>query len=581
MQQAAFLLNQAFTEILRREYTALHDEFVVMPVLALFIALAGGFIIGRIPFGNFKIGGVAGSLIAGILVSLFGAQIDASVKSLLFALFIFAIGFDSGPQFFRCLGKNTLREVFMSLSMVCAAFLTVVAVAKVFGFEKGLTIGIAAGGLTQSPMVGVASDALAKMGFAPDVLNAHIADIGVGYAITYVFGTLGPVIVCTAIVPKFMGKSIKDAALEEETKMSQIKALNADESLALDALVGRVYRMDMNTFTSVAEIESSGGEFPVTVEKVKRGNSFLHIRQNLKFKHGDILLLVGRREALVPLEALIGPELTGVFGINLIMKTQEVILNNADFTGLPLKELLGGMKSQIRHGVYVLSVSRGGKDIILDAEERLTNGDMLKLYGSEEDVEKAVGVIGIPIIPSAKTDVLLMCLGIIAGLLVGMLTLNIAGIPLTLGSGGGVLLSGLLTGWLKSKRPQLGGTIPSAASELLKDLSSAGFVAAVGLNSGAQALNAIHQNGAAIVVGGLFVTFVPLFVCMLIGRFVLRYKNTAIFAGALSGARNSNPALVQVISLAGNSVPSMSFAVAYGLSNVFMILLGPILAAII
>jgi len=559
----------------------IHQEFTTMPVLALFIALAGGYAIGRIPFGSFRLGGVTGSLLAGILISLFGVQIDASIKSLLLILFIFAIGYDSGPQFFRSIGRHTLREVFLSLLMACTALLTVVAVARVFGFDKGLAIGIASGGLTQSSMVGVAADALAKMGIPADKLNGYISDIGVGYAITYVFGTLGPVIVCTAILPKFMKITLKDAALLEESKLSHTRALNADERFALGGLTGRVYRLKEGAFATVAELEASAGELPITVEKVKRGSSFLHISPELALKRGDVLLIVGRREALLPLEKKIGNEMAGASGINLIMKTQEVILTNDALGGFPLKKLFSDMQDQIRHGVYILSISRGGKDIRLDGEDKLMHGDTLKLYGSAEDVRQAVSAIGVPILPSVKTDIMTMCLGIIIGLLIGMVSVDVWGIPLTLGSGGGVLISGLFIGWLKSRYPQFGGTIPSAASELLKDLSSAGFVAVVGLNSGAAAISAIRHDGLTILAGGMLVTLTPLLLCMLLGRYVIKYKNGAVFAGALAGARVSNPAFVQVVNLSGNSVPAMPFAVTYCLSNVLLILLGPILAAVI
>lgn len=557
----------------------LHHEFAIMPLLALFIALVIGFAIGKIPFGNFRLGGVAGSLIAGILVSLFGVQIDASIRSLLFALSMFAIGYESGPQFFNSLGKKMLREALMSLTMVFSAFLTVVAVAKIFNLDKGLAIGVASGGLTQSSMIGVVSDALSNMAIEPDKLNKYIDDIGVGYTITYIFGTLGPIVVCTVFLPKFMGKGIKEAACESVSYLSDEKTFDVGENFALNELIGRAYRVEKNNFSDVAEIEAFGGELPITVEKIKRGATFLHISPQVSLELGDILLLVGRREAVIPLGELIGSELSGLSGVNLVMKTREVILNNAEFGKLTLKELREKINSRIRHGIYILSVSRSGKS--LKNEEPVIIGDILKIYGSEEDVKKAASAIGVPIIPSVKTDVLLMCAGILAGLLVGSLVVKAGGVPLTLGSGGGILLSGLLTGYLKAKRPQFGGAIPSAAAELLKDFSFAGFVATIGLNSGAAAVQAVHQEGASLFVGGLLITLAPLLVCILFGRYVLKYKNSAVFAGALSGACCSSSAFIQIINLSENAVPSVSFAVTYGISSVLFTLLGPILAVIV
>jgi AspT/YidE/YbjL antiporter-like protein len=356
--------------------------------------------------------------------------------------------------------------------------------------------------------------------------------------------------------------------------------LGADENFALNQLVGRTYRVEKSDLANVAALQRDG-ELPVTVEKVKRGNIFVQISPELKLQTGDLVLLVGNRDSVVALEEHIGPEVADHPEMDVIMKTQEVVVNHKDLAHTSFNDLAETMKGQIRHGVYVLSVLRGGRELTISGEDNLHDGDVLKLYGSEEDVKKAVKAIGAPLLPSVKTDLVLTGLGIILGLLIGTLSLKIGGIPLTLGSGGGVLLSGLLFGWFKSKRPQIGGTLPSPASELLKDFGLAGFVAVVGINSGLRAITTIKTSGLSIFVGGLFVTLVPLFFTMLIGRYLLGYKNAAVFAGALTGARSANPAFGQILSLSGNSVPTVPFAVTYALANVFLTLLGPIIVAIV
>jgi AspT/YidE/YbjL antiporter-like protein len=263
------------------------------------------------------------------------------------------------------------------------------------------------------------------------------------------------------------------------------------------------------------------------------------------------------------------------------MKTQEVAVAGHAFDALTLAEIHGRMRGQIRHGVYLLAISRGGREIPLNGGGHIQHGDIMRLYGSESDVARVASAIGTPIVPSVKTDMLLTCSGLVTGLLIGMLTLNVGGIPLTLGSGGGALLSGLFFGWIKGRRPQLGGSIPSAALELMKDLGLAGFVAIVGIDSGLQAISTIREQGLAVLLGGLIVTLVPLFATMLLGRYLLGYTNSAVFAGALSGARSANPACGEILGLSGNSVPTVPFAVTYALANVFLTLLGPLVVALV
>ena len=101
----------------------------------------------------------------------------------------------------------------------------------------------------------------------------------------------------------------------------------------------------------------------------------------------------------------------------------------------------------------------------------------------------------------------------------------------------------------------------------------------VGLQSGLQAVSTIASSGISIFLFGVVVTILPLIITMLVGRYVLRYDNTAIFAGALSGSRSANPAFGEILDKAGNSIPTAPFAITYALANVFLTLLGPLVVA--
>ena len=177
-----------------------HSLLAKSPEIAIFISLGLGFAIGSIPFGSFRLGGVAGSLLAGVAVSQLGVSVDNSVKNILFAIFIFAVGFESGPQFFRSLGKKTLKEVALALIVAVSALITVVVLAKFLNLDKGIAACIAAGCLTQSAIMGVASDAIGKLGLSAEQVKLYSANVGVGYAVTYIFGTLGAIIICSNII---------------------------------------------------------------------------------------------------------------------------------------------------------------------------------------------------------------------------------------------------------------------------------------------------------------------------------------------------------------------------------------------
>ena len=211
-------------------------------------------------------------------------------------------------------------------------------------------------------------------------------------------------------------------------------------------------------------------------------------------------------------------------------------------------------------------------------DARVEAGDVVTVYGSASDVARVAKAAGTPILPSDKTDFVYHGLGIVAGLLVGLLVLRVGDVPLTLGAGGGGLLSGLVFGWYRGRNMAI-GNLPLPASTLLRDLGLAGFVAAVGLQSGLQAVSTVRENGISLFLIGVVVTLLPMLITMLVGRYVLKYDNTAIFAGALSGSRSANPAFGEILDKAGNSIPTASFAITYALANVFLTLLGPLVVA--
>jgi AspT/YidE/YbjL antiporter-like protein len=195
----------------------LHDLFHKSPEIALFLSIAVGYYIGKIKFGKFQLGGVAGSLLVAVLVSQVGVEIDAGVKSVMFALFIYAVGYESGPDFFRSLGKQSVKEIILAAVLSISGLLTVVVLAKWFDLDKGLAAGVAAGALTQSAIIGTAGDAIARLGLAADEVQRLQGNVAIGYAVTYVFGSFGAILVCVNVLPKFMGRSIKEDALKAET----------------------------------------------------------------------------------------------------------------------------------------------------------------------------------------------------------------------------------------------------------------------------------------------------------------------------------------------------------------------------
>ena len=552
------------------------------PELVLFLSLAIGYWIGSIQFGKFQLGGVAGSLLVAVVISQIGISIDNGIKSVLFALFIYAVGFESGPQFFRSLGRQSLREIILAAVMALSGLLTIIACARLFGLDKGIAAGIAAGSMTQSAIIGTASAAIAKLDLPLEQIQALQGNVAVGYAVTYIFGSFGAIILCVNVLPWFMRRSIRDDATQAEAELlAGAKVYGPGELPAIPPLVGRLYRIDQAAGQTVAQLEVSDPVDPqaaLTIERIKRGGALVGVTPTTVLEAGDVVLVVGRRAGVVAIAARLGAELQSSPDMDVVVVQRDVSLDNPTFVGRRVAEIRQAASQALRHGVYVVGVKRAGRPLALEPDTVIEAGDLVTLYGTPDDIQRVAQQVGSIIVPSDKTDFVFHGFGLAVGLLIGLVVIRLGAIPLTLGSGGGALIAGLVFGWYRS-RHLTRGNLPLPASTLLRDLGLAGFVAVVGLQSGRQAVETIATQGLSIFLIGVVVCVVPIVITILVGRYVLRYRNLALFAGAVAGARSANPAFGEVLDKAGNSIPTVPFAVTYALANVFLTLLGPLVVA--
>ncbi|MCO4876456.1 aspartate-alanine antiporter [Paraburkholderia caribensis] len=558
----------------------IHSIFHKSPEIALFLSLAVGYFIGQIKFGKFQLGGVGGSLLAAVVISQAGVSIDNGVKAVMFAVFIYAVGYDSGPGFFNSLNRKTLREIAMALFLAVSALITVIICAKIFHLNKGLAAGLAGGALTQSAIIGTAGDAIARLGLPAEEVKSLQSDVAIAYAVTYVFGSLGAIIVCVNILPKFMGRDLRSAALDAEAKLAGGTPSRAPGQLAaLPELVGRAFKVGAGAGRKVSEIEMAAQDF-VSIEKIRRVGKEIEPGPNVVLAADDVVLVVGRREGMVPIAPKIGTEISDVTDVSAVMQTRQAVFTAKGLNHTTIQKVRETVDRDLRHGVFLESITRVGQPVPILPETKLEHGDVLTYFGSAKDTKRAVEATGYELPYSIKTDFIYMGVGMVVGLLIGLIVINIGGVPLTLGSGGGCLLAGLVFGWMRGKHPMY-GVMPPAASRLLQDFGLAAFVSVVGLNSGLQAVTTIKELGLTIFLLGVFVTLFPLLLTMVFGRYVLRYDNAAILAGALAGSRSANPAFGGVLDKAESAVPTVPFAITYAIANVLLTLLGPLVVGLV
>lgn len=113
------------------------NQLRVHPELAIFLTLFAGFWLGRLKIGKFSLGTVTSVLLVGVLVGQLNITVDGPMKAVFFLLFLFAVGYKVGPQFFRGLKKDGLPQVGFAVLMCIVSLVAPWILAKIMGYHVG------------------------------------------------------------------------------------------------------------------------------------------------------------------------------------------------------------------------------------------------------------------------------------------------------------------------------------------------------------------------------------------------------------------------------------------------------------
>ena len=557
--------------------------FDAAPLLALFVTICLGYVVGKLTIGQFVLGGVAGSLLVGVLIGQLNIEIDTAMKSVFFALFIYAVGYQGGPQFFRSINRRSLNMLVSAFVMCLVGLICVLVSAWAFDLDRGTAAGLAAGGLTQSAIIGTAGDAITKLsGVTAEQIKTMQTNVAVGYAVCYIFGNLGPIIMVTWFFPMVMKWDIRQEALKLAREMSGGKAeLEAGQFNAIRKIVTRVYKVsDKSKAAGKTALEIDDELSDAAVEEILRNGETLPAGDDTKVEAGDSVAVTGRVDVLRDSAPYFGEETTAPDSFQLVEEHREIILTQPQFIGKSIGEMHDAIDVETRHGVYLVAVKRMGRDLPMLAGLELHKGDELLFTGAPKDLNRVQSLIGYKITAAAVTDFVFFGLGMSIGILLGLLQFMVAGIPVTIGTGGGCLLSGLTFGWLRSTHPRF-AALPTGASNFLRDFGLAVFVAIVGISAGPQAITTMKEYGVTLFFLGVGVTIIPQIVVFYFSYYVLRIQNPIEALGCVVGGRSANPGFAALLAKAGNATPVVSFTVCYAVANVFLTIWGPLIVGII
>jgi putative transport protein len=507
------------------------------PVGLLFLVIGIGYFIGKIRIASFDLGPVTGVLFAGLVFGNYGYTLSPTVQTLGFVLFIFCVGLQAGPRFFSVLRTDGLRYLALSIVIGGTGFAVALSLSRALGFEFGAAAGVLAGSMTTTGTLAAAQEALRSGQIpVPDGMSAElvITNVTTAYAITYIFGLIGLILIIR-FLPKIMGVDFKaEAAKLAREQRGGVE----DEVKALPDIACRAYRVTQADFTGVP-MHKVYEQFPGlgALAKLRRDGEFVEVTPDTVAELGDEVAVVGHLNHLLDIGPRIGPELQDAELLDDGIESCRILVMRTKSKNLQLKP----RQLNERYGCFLASVQRLGVDVPFSADMRFEAGDVLHVTGHHASLDRLGEDLG----------------------------------HIELGSAGGLLAAGLVIGYLRAIRPTF-GRVPSAARWIFMELGLLTFMAGVGLQAGGGILDALATSGASLFAAGVLVTLVPVLAGYAFGKWVLKL-NPVLLLGAITGSMTSGAALSIVNREAGNSLPALGYTGAYAFANVLLTVAGSVI----
>lgn len=552
------------------------------PSLAVFLTLGIGFFIGQLKYKSFSLGTITSVLLVGVLVGQFDIPVPGPLKDVFFLLFLFSIGYSVGPQFFRALKGDGIKQVLFAVVVCGLCLLSVWGVALCMGYNIGEAVGLLAGSQTMSAVIGVGTDTINSLGVSEAEKQQWISIIPVCYAVTYVFGTIGSAYILANLGPWLLGglKKVKAETAELEKKMNYGTA-NTDPNYikAMRPVVFRAYKVTDSFFATPRTIEEIDDYFrqkgkTIYVERLRSGDTVTDVApgSDLKITLGDEIVVSGRREFVVGDESWIGPEVFDSDLVDFMAEELEITVASKEFDSMTVDEL---RRQKFMYGVSIKSISRSGVNVPVLAQVKIGRGDVVTVVGLGREVDEVARRLGYADRRTTKTDLVFVGLGIFIGGLIGSLAIHIGEIPISLSVSGGALIAGLVLGWLRSKHPTF-GRLPRSSVWLMDNLGLNMFIAVVGISSGPSFVTGLKEVGPVLFLMGVVATTLPLVLGMIIGRRIFKFP-AAINLGCCAGSRTTTASLGAVQDAIGSSLPAMGYTVTYAIGNTLLILWGVVI----
>ncbi|TXI83809.1 MULTISPECIES: aspartate-alanine antiporter [unclassified Cupriavidus] len=550
------------------------------PEIAIFLALGIGYWVGGKSFKGFSLGAVTSTLLVAIAIGILGVKISANVKSVFFLMFLFAVGYGVGPQFVRGIAKDGVPQAIFAVVQAVLSLAAAVGAAMLAGYDVGSAAGLFAGSQTISASMGLATDAINRLGLGPEQTQPLLDAMPIAYAVTYIFGTVGSAIILAQIGPKLLGIDLVAACKDYERILGA--GTTGEQGIEWHEFELRAYSLAPDSpfaGKTVGELEGSTREgVRAFIERIRRGNEIIEADIDTVLQAGDVVAIGAKRDQLI---ARLGPSGREVEDAELLRVPTEgvdIYVTNKAVDGKTLTELARWPGAR---GVFLKKIKRGPTETVIPVLPRtqLYRGDVITVVGRTQDINATARQVGYIDRPTTVTDVAFVSLAITIGALIGAIVINVGGIPLTVSTAGGALIAGILFGWYRAIRPTF-GRIPEPTLWFMNSVGLNVFIAVVGISAGPGFIAGLQKLGVSLFLWGVVATSLPLIVGMFLAKYVFRF-HPALVLGVCAGARTTTAALGMICEAARSQVPGLGYTVTYAVGNTLLTIWGMVMVMIL
>ncbi len=538
-------------------------------MVVLLLAISIGFFVGRIKIRGISLG-VAAVMFVALFLGHYGYRIKDEILDFVrdfgLILFVYGIGIQVGPSFFSSFKKEGIRFNLLAIGAVLLGGLITYLIFTITHINIENAVGLMSGSVTNTPGLGAAKSTLIEI--HDKFPNKVFGDPAIAYAITYPLGVFG------IILSIIFSKSVLKIDLAKENSSNEASTGGKEE-----LLVHQKCRVTNETAfgKSIYQLFKELDLHDIIISRLKNSGSEVVYSPSLdtKIHEKDVLMVVGNQKNVNHFIELVGKLSTDLFiESELDVATKNIFVTQSSATHKTLAELDLYNKFDLK----VTRVYRSGMELLAQPTLELFYGDKIRVVGNKEAIIEVEKIIGNSEKRLLEPDFLSLFGGLIIGILIGSIPIFIPSlpVPIKLGFAAGPLLTALFIS-------RYGGVgiihsyINNGAVYFMKDLGICMFFAAVGVHAGEAFYdNFIKFNGWLWIYYGCFITFIPLLLMVVVGRFVMKL-NFYQLVGLMSGTYTDPAALAFGTKYLDSDIPTQAYATVYPLVTIFRIFVAQLL----